>query len=218
MNSIIVFAKYPQAGKVKTRLGASIGYQLAADFYTVFLRQTLDFARSGGSRKVFLAFEPPDKEREFAEMMPPDCAMFPQVDGDLGERLARAFETSFAAGATRVLALGSDSPTLPPALLNQAFSRLDDCDLVIGPAEDGGYCLIGLKSVRPELFRDIEWSSNSVLSTTLAIAARMKLATALLDRWYDVDDVDTLRRAARDDRSGEIAAMLTQLPTTPGTQ
>ncbi len=212
MNSVIIFAKYPRAGKVKTRLGATIGLQLSADFYSIFLRQTLAFASGHDSHKVFVAYEPPDKEQEFAAMLPPGCAMFPQTGTDLGQRLANAFETAFTAGADRVLALGSDSPTLPPASIEQGFSRLNDSDLVIGPAEDGGYYLIGSKTFCPELFRGIEWSSQSVLESTLAIAAKMNLTAALLESWYDVDDVETLRWAARDDVSGQIAALLPQLP------
>jgi len=158
-----------------------------------------------------VAFEPVDCAEAFRELTPVRFEIFPQSGADLGARLVHAFQTIFGLGADKVVAIGSDSPTLPPENLDLAFRKLDDHDLVLGPAEDGGYYLIGLNQPRRELFAGIEWSSDAVFASTIAAAANLKLDFESLPFWYDVDDVISLRRAAADDRSGRIAEILTRL-------
>jgi len=208
MKSIVIFIKYPAPGKVKTRLGAEIGAELAARVYRLFLGLTFDLARGSSAHQFLVACEPAERLAEFRKIIPPAFIPFPQRGEDLGRRMHHAFEYAFSHDAHQVIVLGSDSPTLPSAFLDEAFVRLQSCDLVLGPAEDGGYYLIGLKTPKLELFENIKWSSEAVLHTTLQRARELKLRHYLLPTWYDVDDLKTLRRAARDDASGRIQSYL----------
>jgi glycosyltransferase A (GT-A) superfamily protein (DUF2064 family) len=115
---------------------------------------------------------------------------------DIGDGLNQALERVLAAGHSPAMAFHSDGPTVPAAYLEQAIARLQEADVVLGPSEDGGYYLIGLKQARPELFRDIEWSTERVTAQTLARIHTLGLNGALLPSWYDVDrpaDLDRLR-------------------------
>jgi glycosyltransferase A (GT-A) superfamily protein (DUF2064 family) len=136
--------------------------------------------------------------------------LLPVAGVDIGDCLSQVLGRLLAAGHPRAIALNSDGPTLPESRLRQAFARLDGTDVVLGPSEDGGYYLIGLKQACPELFRDIEWSSERVTAQTLARAQAMGLSVALLPPWYDVDtsaDLDRLQ--------GELATLpATALPHT----
>lgn len=208
MTVLIIFVKYPQPGKVKTRLGATIGMELAAEFYRVFVEQTFQLAKRCSFDAIFVAFEPAERETEILAMIPAGLKCFPQKGAHLGQRLEHAFTSAFSNGAAHVIAIGSDSPTLPAQHVAEARAKLRTHDLVLGPAEDGGYYLIGLNQVQSPLFQDIPWSSDSVLESTVAAANRLELSCFLLEKWYDVDDLTTLRRAAKDDRSGRIASLL----------
>lgn len=208
MKAIIVFAKFPEPHKVKTRLGARIGYEHAADLYRLFIEQTLLQAVKAAADQIFVAHEPIKRGSEFQEILPAGISLFPQNGIDLGERMLNAFQWAFSRGESRVVIIGSDSPTLPPQFLNSAFDHLLQHDIVIGPAEDGGYYLIGSSAAHPRLFENIEWSAPTVLQKTLERANAMKLTTALLPEWYDVDEVESLQRAAADDASGAIKNFL----------
>lgn len=212
MTEIIILAKYPEPGKVKTRLGAVIGLELAADFYRIFLDCTFGIVRQSAIGKATVFYEPESRGADFRAMVPTDFRLFPQQGADLGERLSNAFERAFSNGSKKVIAVGSDSPTLPPQLLAAADLALETHDLVLGPAEDGGYCLIGLNNLYRKLFEDIEWSSDSVLDATVEQARALSLRYHFLDKWYDVDDKETLLRAAADDRSGAIQALVSKHP------
>jgi len=209
VNAIIVFAKYPEPGKVKTRLGAQIGNEAAARLYRLFLTQTFELCQARDEAWLsYVAFEPQEREEWFREVVPGSFRLVAQTGESLGARLQAAFHNVFADGAQRVIAIGSDSPTLPREYLLQAFERLHKFDLVLGPAEDGGYYLVGLAQPRPELFEGILWSSSSVLEQTLKRAQDQALSYHLLPLWYDVDDRATLQRAAREDASGRITTCL----------
>ena len=208
MNSVLIFAKYPEPGKVKTRLGAQIGYDVAAGFYRLFLEQTLALSAKLNAVDVFLAVEPEERIKDFLSLIPTENEVFPQCGENLGQRLISAFEHVFSKQAGKVIALGSDSPTLPGSYIMQAFESLDHHDVVLGPADDGGYYLIGIKKAREALFQDIDWSTNSVLKTTIRRVRKLGLNYSLLDSWYDVDALDSLRRAARDDASGKIQSYM----------
>ncbi len=208
MNSIIIFAKYPEPGKVKTRLGAQIGYDVAAGFYRLFLEQTLALSKKLNAVDVFLAVEPEERIKDFLKLMPTENEVFPQCGESLGQRLISAFEQVLSKQAGKVIALGSDSPTLPGSYVAEAFERLDHHDVVLGPADDGGYYLIGIKKAREALFQDIDWSTDSVLKTTIQRVMKLGLNYSLLDSWYDVDALDSLRRAALDDASGKTQSYM----------
>lgn len=208
MNSLVIFAKYPTPGSVKTRLGNVIGYSLAAELYRIFLNLTFEIGKESAAKKVSVTYEPPEKADAFMKIIPPQFERFSQCDGNLGQKLFHASETAFRDNACKLIMLGSDSPTLPVKFIDEAFKRLGHFDLVLGPAEDGGYYLIGMKQTHNALFENIEWSKNSVLQSTVERAKALGLNYYLLPKWYDVDDLGTLLRAAEDDHSGKIKSYL----------
>jgi rSAM/selenodomain-associated transferase 1 len=117
-----------------------------------------------------------------------------QAAGDLGERMQAAFAAAFAAGSRRVAIIGTDCPGLRESHLTQAIALLDSYDVVLGPATDGGYYLLGLRELQPELFQNKEWSTATVLSDTVADAERLGLRVALLTELHDVDTADDLAK------------------------
>ncbi len=199
MQALIVFAKYPLAGQVKTRLGAQIGMARAAELYRSFLERTFALCQQcPGAPAVFVAFEPAHRAAAFRTLVPPEFALFPQQGDDLGTRLRAAFTRVSEKGAQRMVALGSDSPTLPPTYLELALCALAHRDLALGPAEDGGYYLIGLRRPQPRLFEGIAWSTRAVFAQTQKRAAELGLSCEVLPAWYDIDDRRSLERAVRD--------------------
>ncbi|HVY70142.1 MAG TPA: TIGR04282 family arsenosugar biosynthesis glycosyltransferase [Verrucomicrobiae bacterium] len=183
---LVVFVKAPRTGKVKTRLAATIGDQAACNAYRVLalasLRQLQAFTNGE------LRFSPDEARGEIEPWRPAGWLARPQGDGDLGGRLARAFDEHFASGAARVVIVGTDCPYLTPADIHSAWLALETHDLVLGPARDGGYWLIGLKQSHTLLLRDISWSTADVLNQTLQQAAKLNLRAQLLRELEDVDD------------------------------
>ncbi len=143
-----------------------------------------------------------------------ECAL--QRGRDLGERMAAAFEDIFSRGARSVVIFGSDSPTLPPQYARRAFEVLAGADVVLGPAEDGGYYLIGCRQFSSELFRDVAWSTPSTFDQTLANARRIGYRAAVLEPWFDLDEWKDLRRIAGDaDRGRPIPRHLSAFCAQP---
>jgi len=180
-----VFAKLPLPGHVKTRLAAETSPLWAAQVARAFLRDSLLRLARIPARHV-LAYAPADSAAAFAEYLLEPFTLVPQASGDLGQRMAAFFAQQLAEGAEKVVLLGTDSPTLPLPLVEQAFAELDRADVVLGPATDGGYYLLGCARRVPPLFAGVRWSSSHVLADTLArLPADGRLA--LLPPWYDVD-------------------------------
>lgn len=198
--TLCLFARLPQPGQVKSRLAADLGLDAAAEFYQCCLHDVIDVARTVEGRRL-LAYTPPtaDAAKYFRSLAGMDFTLWPQPSGDLGDRLCACFEQAFAAGADRVIVIGTDAPSLPVQFLHEAHQQLREHDVVLGPALDGGYVLIGLQ--RPpaggnawrELFAGISWSGPSVLAQTMARAAAAGLSPGLLPPWYDVDTRADLR-------------------------
>jgi uncharacterized protein len=181
-----LFAKQPLAGTVKTRLAAATAPEWAARVASAFLLDTLDRLSGIEARRV-LGFAPDEAQAYFAGIAGGRFELLPQGPGDLGRRMARFFATQIDAGARATLLVGSDSPSLPLAVVEQAFEELARADLVLGPATDGGYYLIGCGSRLPPVFEGIAWSSPSVLAETIGCLADSSWRVALLPPWYDVD-------------------------------
>ena len=183
---IILFAKAPWPGKVKTRLLGACTPQEAAELYRVFLLDSAALLRSSGAQLKVVACEPPEAQGELAGLLGGEGLVFvPQPQAGLGERLARLFACAFDQGMERVVALGSDSPSLPAAYVEEALALLGEREVVLGPSTDGGYYLIGLRRPAPELFAGIAWSTGQVLAQTLERLGGRSLG--LLPMWYDVD-------------------------------
>jgi rSAM/selenodomain-associated transferase 1 len=196
-----LFAKWPQPGRVKTRLAAATSEAWAADLALAFLRDLVERLGAIAARRV-LAFAPPDAGPLFAEVVRERFALAPQADGDLGRRLSSFLGEQLAFGAGSIVVLGSDSPTVPVAYVEQAFAELERADVVLGPATDGGYYLIGCARRVPPIFDEISWSGPTVLAETVARLAEPAWRLALLPPWYDVDDLDDWRTLC-----GHLAAL-----------
>lgn len=188
-----IFAKQPVAGRVKTRLCPPLSPQQAAELYRTCLQETVS-AMAGAPAELVIFFD--GDETYFAETFP-GLRLIPQSDGDLGRRLDRAFVQLFAEGFGAAALIGSDSPDLPVSLVANAFSALNDCDLAVAPARDGGYVLIAQSSHNPDLFSDMPWSSSDLWKATRQRAAQLGLNCRELDAWEDLDNLASLLRLCR---------------------
>lgn len=193
---LIVLLKAPRPGLAKTRLAAALDDHAAAAIYRVLIDRTL--AALDAFPQVELRFTPDGAEPEIQPYLRNGWKMRPQGDGDLGVRLRRASDAAFAEGATRVVLIGTDCPALTGADVRDAFDALTELDVVLGPAEDGGYWLLGLRRPAPELFRDIPWSTPEALAATEAHARAAGLSVGLLRRLADVDSLEDWRRWLRE--------------------
>lgn len=192
---LLVFAREPVLGRVKTRLAAGIGAAAALAVYRELLALTaaaVQLAQVPATVWLAEAPAPPaDPTRARPEWPGLPWRVQPAADS-LGERMAHAFGQAFAGGAGRVVIIGTDCPGLSAEVLRQAFEALRAHDLVVGPADDGGYYLLGLNAPCPALFADKNWSTATVLADTLADAARLHLRVARLPTLHDVDSAADL--------------------------
>jgi len=171
----------------------------AALLYEKFVRTILETSKSSGAQQIFVTMAPAEMMTGFREKFPGEYALFAQIDStDLGERLVAAARHVFADGHKKLIIIGTDSPNLPLDYLEEANRALESHDIVLGPAEDGGYYLIGMKEIHRKLFEEIAWSSSEVLSQTLERAGHLNLRVHLLPTWYDVDDLPSYQRLKRD--------------------
>jgi rSAM/selenodomain-associated transferase 1 len=201
--ALAVMTKAPRAGKVKTRLTPPLTAEEAANLNTCFLRDTaraIATTEGEGLSRGIAVYLPAGAEETYAEILPAEFELIPQRGEGLGERMAMAFEDLFSLGFDSVCLIGSDSPTLPQQVFSQAAQILAEPQdqVVLGPSEDGGYYLIGLKKLHRALLENIEWSTERVLGQTLAKAGEINQPIHLLTTWYDVDDWTTLRRLCRE--------------------
>lgn len=180
---LIIFARAPRLGSVKTRLAQEIGEAAALAAYEKLLRDLS--ANLAALSDVTVLFTPSDAESDLSPYFPRGWSFAPQEGRDLGASLTQAFAATNSGSKTVVI--GSDCPQVSTKDVEAAFEALDRNDLVLGPATDGGYWLAGLKSAQPRLFQGINWSTATVLQETLDRAAELNLRTALLRELRDVD-------------------------------
>jgi rSAM/selenodomain-associated transferase 1 len=202
---VAIVAKAPRAGDVKTRLCPPLDPAGAARLSRAFLLDKIEQVRGldGVGHAIVYA---PEEARPVFLGLAPDFALTPQRGRDLGERLVASFAELFAEGYEAVLLIDSDTPTLPTEYLLEALDLIakPEVDLVIGPSEDGGYYLVGLRAPRPTLFEGIPWSTPAVLAETLERARRLGLGVRRLPLWWDVDT------------GSDLARLQAQLAATPG--
>lgn len=205
---LIVFTRYPVPGLTKTRLIPALGATGAAELHRQMATRTLaevdKLSRTDGL-ETEVRFEG-GSELAMGEVFGTGRTYRPQGDGDLGARLTRAVADAFGAGGERVVVVGTDCPDLTADLIASAFDHLRGSDLVLGPAVDGGYYLIGLRRVAPSLFSGISWGTGDVLEATLGAARRAGMSVELLRPLADVDrpedlSADFLGRSPRCDGS-----------------
>jgi rSAM/selenodomain-associated transferase 1 len=195
---LIIFAKEPVPGQVKTRLTPPLSPADAARLYHLFLEDILEEMGPLPEIGLSLAYSPPAALNFFQRLAPPGVLLFPQEGPGLGERLANACHRGFGMGFRNVLVRNSDSPDLPGETVLAAAGALrsGQADLVLGPNPDGGYYLLGLNQCRPRLFQGICWSSPTVLPATLDLARDSSLSPLLLPSWPDIDTISDLRAFA----------------------
>lgn len=199
--TIIVFVKAPRPGIVKTRLIPFLSPEDAARLYHAFIRDTLTTVARLREVLISIAYTPSDAQPFLQTLLDGQAFdWFPQTGDPLGARLWHAFQRAFERGAHRVVTIGSDSPTLPTAIIAQAFEALVHDDVVLGPATDGGYYLIGLAKREPlvesyrRLFDAIAWSTDMVLSQTIHAIQAAGLTYTALPTWSDIDQPEDLAR------------------------
>ncbi len=185
----MIFIKNPIPGKVKTRLGKDIGHEKAVTYYKKLLEIT----------RVTAEATPADKWLWYGDFIneadPWDSSIFTkklQHTGNLGQRMQMAFEEAFTNGYKKVAIIGSDCPEMTSDILEEAFERLDDCDVVIGPANDGGYYLLAMKSPLP-IFDEVDWSTEQVLEQTTDHLKKLGSSYTLLQELTDLDTIDDLK-------------------------
>jgi len=211
---LLLFIRYPEPGRVKTRLAARIGADEAAELYRNFILDILaTLAKCGLPLRVY--FSPSDRETALRAWLGPQYVFKPQRGPDLGARMRLAFEEAFGEGFSRGILLGSDVPDLPLSLLKEAVDALERHDAVIGPARDGGYYLIGFQRgfIPTDVFEGIPWSTAGVVRETMARLEAHECRIHHLPEWEDVDTAEDLaaleKRAQNTDftRSKTLAYM-----------
>ena len=199
--AVAVMAKAPRVGEAKTRLVPALTAEAAARLSACFIRDALgNIAEAALQAAItgYVAYSPPGAEAEFAPLLSPGTRLLPSRRSGLRASLLDAAQDLLAAGHGSVCLVNSDSPTLPTSVLVEAarlLSRPGD-RVVLGPAEDGGYYLIGLKRAHARLFQEIAWSTPIVFAQTLERGREIGLEPVVLPMWYDVDDIRSLRRLA----------------------
>jgi rSAM/selenodomain-associated transferase 1 len=189
-DALIIFAKNLLHGKVKTRLAATVGHNKAMDVYQQLLQHTIAVAgRLPVDKLLFYShFVEAANNHHFKTFL--------QKEADLGERMNHAFATAFQQGYSKAVIIGTDVPGITPSIIQVAFEQLDNVDVVIGPATDGGYYLLGMKQNHAPLFQGIEWSTSSVFSTTVSHLKQLSLRYSELPVLSDVDREEDLHLLA----------------------
>jgi hypothetical protein len=193
--AVVIMAKAPYPGQVKTRLCPPLTPWQAAALSRAFLSDKIAQVRTLTAARPAIAYTPASGEGFFADLAP-DFTLIVQQGTDLGERLIRSLEYFLHLGCAGVMAIDSDTPTLPTHCLQQAIELLTrpDVDVVIGPSDDGGYYLIGIRAMHQALFVDMPWSTAAVLPETVRRTETLGLRVAWLPAWFDVDTPEDLTR------------------------
>ena len=196
-NALIVFAKEPVVGDVKTRLKGCFSDTELIQLYKAFVQDALAAAGKVKNAKKLLAFSSQRAPR-FLKSVAGNFELIEQKGRTLGNRMHNAFVHAYERKLRRTVIIGTDSPTLPFTLVQRAFKELKHKDVVIGPSADGGFYLFAMKEPCAEIFKGVRWSTASVLKKTLNNARSLEKTTALLKQWYDVDGRLGLERLKND--------------------
>ena len=194
-NLLMVFVKYPTPGAVKQRLAQHLGSDRAAEIYKKIAETIVQKVTPASSEDYILEiyFSPQEDEKLVRKWLAENEYFSPQQGSDLGARMSNAFSHAFAAGYTKAILIGSDCPDISRTIVNRGFMLLDSHDIVLGPAHDGGYYLIGIRESIPGLFSNIEWGTEKVLSQTIDKINAAGLSMGLLPMLRDIDRVEDLQ-------------------------
>ena len=189
-NAIIIFVRNPELGKVKTRLAKEIGDERALQVYRKLLQHTHSCVSAiECDRFVYYAEQITTDDLWKNDMYYKKV----QQGNDLGERMMLAFSELFQHGYSKIIIIGSDCPGLSSAILKDAFNKLNEADIVLGPSTDAGYYLLGMKIVHPQLFQHIQWSTDTVLKDTQKIISSINKSATLLPELTDIDEAKDLQ-------------------------
>jgi rSAM/selenodomain-associated transferase 1 len=193
-DALVVLAKAPLPGNVKSRLVPPLSAEQAADLARALLLDQLNHLRSLAGADLYLAFAPAESESMMRRLVPARYRCFPQAGGDLGQRMQAAFAELFDGGYQRIVLIGGDLPAVPLPFFEQAYAflRSSEQSVVLGPSSDGGYFLVGCNCLTPQIFSGIDWGQPHVLEQTVARLAAFKIAYQLLPEWFDVDTADDM--------------------------
>jgi rSAM/selenodomain-associated transferase 1 len=196
--ALVIFIRFPRPGKVKLRLARTLGPEKATAFYQLCAQRIArELDRLPGEVNKYLSYSDNSDEHEIKHWVGSRFRLIPQAEGDLGQRLHQSFRGFLKGGFGKAIIMASDVPDLSKDIMNDAVSALDNHDLVIGPCNDGGYYLIGMKKPRGELFKGISWSTDKVLEQTLTIADEQGLSVFSLNTLRDIDTGDDLKEWVR---------------------
>ncbi len=196
-NRIIIFLRAPEKGKVKTRLAKTIGQKRVLELYKGFVYDTLLAAEPVS--EIVLFCWPTDRQTMISNWLKNQYKIFPQSGEDIGIKMANAFQETFRNGVEKAILIGTDIPDISDEILTAAFSELDRNDTVLGPSKDGGYYLVGFNknSFSTEIFKEVNWSTATVLNETLDIIKGKKYRFHLLPELNDIDTDDDLDDLSR---------------------
>ena len=211
MQQVLVFLKAPVIATVKTRLTKDLAPEAVLDLYRSFVADTLQTLAGSGYRTT-ICYYPSHHRTVVEKWLGPGYTYRPQHGRDLGERMAHALTNAFAQGVPRALLVGTDVPDLPAEVFDEAFEALHENGVVLGPALDGGYYLIGFRAAAfwAPAFRKIPWGTDQVLSETLTILRAAGCKVHLLPSWRDIDGWQDLEALAREDRGPKATAAHTR--------
>ena len=194
--NVLLFVRYPEKGRVKTRLETHLDQDKILHLYRYFVEDVLSAIKKSGF-SVTICYLPPEREREIKAWLGPASAYAPQTGADLGQRMGNAFMQAFTrttSPADQALLIGSDFPDLDSGILDQAFDSLSQNDMTLGPAVDGGYYLIGFNrlSFIKEVFDNVSWGTGQVFPETMQKVDQAGLKVHVLPEWQDIDTFEDL--------------------------
>jgi rSAM/selenodomain-associated transferase 1 len=190
-NALIIFAKSPEGGDVKTRLAGHLTDAERLELYTALLEATIGELKDIENVDTFISYTPPEGGEYFREF---GLGMFPQPGGDIGRRMHRALDKVLEDGYQKAVLVGVDIPGLSARIILKAFELLSDSDIVFGPARDGGYYLVGLKVPEEKIFKDIEWSTENTLRQSIQKAEASGKSVACTEELSDIDTAEDIKK------------------------
>lgn len=198
---LLLFIKYPEKGKVKTRLAKGLGQDFALSLYKSFVLDILE-TLSEYTHNLIICYHPQEAISSIKKWLGNKYFYISQNGENLGERMKNAFTSVFLKGCSKAVIIGSDIPQISINVINEAFSELNKCDAVIGPSYDGGYYLIGFKekSFMPEIFKKINWGTEKVFTDSMKIFKTKKYNVHVLPKLRDIDTVDDLKALYNDNK------------------
>lgn len=195
-DAVIVFARLPQKGKVKTRLAKTLGEDFALGFYKICAEYVLNECRKISSSQTSIYIFHPDENDVILikKWAGNDFRFLPQRGNDIGQKMLNAFKEVFNKGVKRAILIGTDIPAISSSIISEAFTLLNQNEVVIGPAEDGGYYLLGMKKIYEFMFEKIEWGSDKVLASTLDILVNNNIKREIVTELIDIDNEENLKK------------------------